>query len=193
MPRLTNVGLVASVGCAAVILIGACSSRRGLNDGGAGSGDAAAGSSGGAGTGGGGSVGAGSGGGAGTGSGGSAGTGSGGRANTGGSGGATDAGAMSCAPGPCGGVGCRLDCQGRTGQDASAALPIINCSCANFSNVCVVSLGPADDGGAPACPGTVDRGSPCSPACSVCATPNDAGAVYHLRCFCSADLVWVCN
>jgi len=121
-------------------------------------------------------------------------TGSGGRtggssdAGTGGAGGNTPAGmcrgGLLCAAGQ----SCGLDCMGNTGNVSGLAGPGITCACSNGSYLCRVVYESTAGYVPPACP----AGSTCTSRCNVCQVPAD-GNLKTRTCFCSADLVWVCE
>lgn len=118
--------------------------------------------------------------------GGSSGAGTGGAG--GGNGGSTPAGmcrgGLLCAAGQ----SCGLDCMRNTGSVSGLAGPGITCTCSNGAYLCRVVYEGTAGSVPPACP----AGSTCSSRCSVCQVPAD-GNMKTRTCFCSADLVWVCD
>jgi len=163
---------------AALVLGPGCGGSHSNPDGGSGGGAGGVGDSGGGGA---------SGSGGATGSGGRNG-GSGGAATGGAGGGNTPAGmcrgGLLCAAGQ----SCGLDCMGNTGNVSGLAGPGITCSCSNGSYLCRVVY----EGTAGSVPGACPAGSTCSSRCNVCQVPAD-GNMKTRTCFCSADLVWVCE
>jgi len=86
------------------------------------------------------------------------------------------------------GQSCGLDCMGNTGNVSGLAGPGITCTCSNGSYLCRVVYESTAGSVPPACP----AGSTCSSRCDVCQFPAD-GNMKTRTCFCSADLVWICE
>jgi len=87
------------------------------------------------------------------------------------------------------GQSCGLDCMGNTGNVTGLAGPGINCSCPGGSYSCQVMYEGTAGSTPPACPAS-PQGSACGNCCTVCRSKGDAGTQ---TCFCSKDLVWVCD
>jgi hypothetical protein len=87
------------------------------------------------------------------------------------------------------GQSCGFDCMGNTGNVTGLAGAGINCSCPSGSYNCRVMYEGTGGSTPPACPAS-PQGSACSTRCNVCQSIGDAGT--H-TCFCSKDLVWVCD
>ena len=87
------------------------------------------------------------------------------------------------------GQSCAFDCVGNTTNVTGVSGPFISCSCASGAYACRVTYEGTAGSAPPGCPAN-PQGSACNTRCAVCAIGSDAAA--H-TCFCSKDLLWVCE
>jgi hypothetical protein len=88
------------------------------------------------------------------------------------------------------GQACMLDCMGNTMGSIGLSGPGIICGCTNGAYSCRVMYEGTSGPGPGECAPSVQQGGACTPRCSLCRVPGGTGSDL---CFCSKDLVWICN
>ena len=90
----------------------------------------------------------------------------------------------------CTGTACTFDCNGNSGGIIGLQGPGMSCSCTNSTYTCRV-LYEGTLGSVPlACAAGTQAGAACPYRCSLCRLTDSATTSL---CFCSKDMVWVCQ